>query len=267
MKVITKGKSSNYQRFQVLEGNREFSKPRADALALAMNEKNLLPLFPLVCVKNGADHLKVLDGQHRLAAAAQLNIPVDYVLVDDLSLDDMRRINGNQTPWATKDYLHHFVQLGYSDYIKLERFCRDNKIGVMVAAAMLHGENTTSGALTKHFRSGKFKFRNESTAYIVAKVVKSLRFHGYQHAAGRIAVLGLCRIVKTGRFHIDVFESKAAAIAATLEPCANWEQFVRMFSDAYDYRRRVADRSDLHHSVMVNEREEESRKRKEKKGC
>jgi len=260
VKIITRGQTENYDRFGSMTGNREYRAAWSARLVESIRKENMLAMFPIVCVRGDNGMMNVVDGQHRLAAARELGVPIHYVLVDGLDADSVRIINANMSAWKTSDFLHHYCTLGRHDYIKLAEFCERTGIGLMVAAALMSDKPSTSGDLTLAFRDGKFRITNAIGARKVEAIVAALVASGVKFASGRQSVLALSRIVATGAFDFDVFSRGIDRIVSKLRPCASWQQFAEIFSDAYDYRRPVSDRSDLFRRVMDSERANGSEK-------
>lgn len=256
MKIKRRGTTSNLDRFVMVLGNREYNPAHAKDLAEKIKAHNMLDLYPLVCEDGHSGMLNVIDGQHRLGAAKILKIPVPYVVVfhGTLTADDIRSLNSGQSGWVTKDFLHHFKSLRVADYERLTKFCEETKLPLMTSAMLLSEESTTSGAATKTFRDGKFKISNETKARLVAEIVGKLKAAGAVFTAGRGCVLAIARIIDTGRLDMDVLERGIERIAGMIHPCGTWQQFAKLFSDAYDYRRPINQRADLYEAVMQMER-------------
>lgn len=264
MKIVSRGSTRNYARFSMMPGNREFSEAKVRDLSERIKAHNLLAAFPILCVAVDGE-LKVIDGQHRLAAAKALGVEIHYTVAKDLTTDDVRLINGGQHPWQTRDYLRHFCEIGRKDYAQVASFSAESKIGLMTAAVMLSNGTTTSGEATRRFRAGSFKVSNMDRAVCVAGIVAKLRELGASFASGRACVLALSRILATGRFSREVFDRGAARIASRIHRCATWQQFAKEFSDAYDYHRPLGERADLYEHVMAVERTKESARNKARK--
>jgi len=254
MKVVTRGSTKSYDRFLMMDGNREFKKHRSITLQTAIKTHNLLPLFPIICVKDNDGCLRVVDGQHRLDAAKDLGLEVHYVIATDITHADMRLINTNQTQWQSSDYLKHYVNLGNTEYERLRAFMEASGIPLMLSVALLAGAPTTCAQLTATFKDGRFKVKNMKLALSVSDIVSTLYAHGFKHARARQWVLAIARILATGRMDLERFNRKSAAMASVFTSAATWQQAARQFSDAYDYRSPLTDRHDLFNGVEEIER-------------
>lgn len=61
----------------------------------------------------------VIDGQHRLRAAQEAKVPVEYIVKPGLGEHDIVRMNTIQRKWSMTDYIEAFANRGLSEYIKL----------------------------------------------------------------------------------------------------------------------------------------------------
>ena len=96
--------TNNYNKFNNFLGNRSVasvtSRHHIEKLMESM-KKSYLPQ-PIIVDENMA----VLDGQHRLEAARQLNLPIYYLKMHSpISVMDIQRVNNVTNKWDTNDYL------------------------------------------------------------------------------------------------------------------------------------------------------------------
>jgi hypothetical protein len=145
-------KTTDYTQFKVLSGNRAIDKGHVINLAKSLAQRpDLLAARPILVNKD----MEVIDGQHRLAAAQQLKIPV-YYDVADLHLEDTIVINHNQRNWSLGDYAKSYADLGKKDYQTFmelrEEYPWFNDSGLV--KYLLGGGIKGAG---RQFRSGEFK--------------------------------------------------------------------------------------------------------------
>lgn len=155
MKIISKSKTSNYDLFAYEKGNRDYKDWWAAELAKKISEKNMLIIRPAVCIRRDGK-LFVIDGQHRIGACKKLGIPVPYEVVDGVTPEDIAVLNANQRGWGTKDFLHHFVELGKRNYIEIQKFIEETGFAVSVACSLCQGR-TNEGGQGRAFRNGDIR--------------------------------------------------------------------------------------------------------------
>ena len=91
--------TTNYSQFKIAKENREI---RGQKILNSIRIKNLLPEKPILVTPE----MQVLDGQHRLWAAQQLQLPIYYTISrEEIGLQDLARLN-IQRPWGMTDYLN-----------------------------------------------------------------------------------------------------------------------------------------------------------------
>jgi len=121
--------------------------------------------------------LHIINGQHRLLAAKQLNVPIYYEYVEEATAQDMAIENMNKQ-WSPNDYLNLYVKNGYEEYIKLAEFMNNMKVPIKFALAILRQENKTA---VHNFKMGLFVFEgyaHSSRIPLIWKTVELLQVHG-----------------------------------------------------------------------------------------
>lgn len=143
--------TTDYTKFSLMESNRKVYKPHVKRL-IAFFE-----FFPrsaewLPILVN--EKMQIADGQHRFHALQELGLPVSYIEVDGLSIDDARRLNAGAKPWTPMDYALCFCGLGsnpYCFYVELKKKYRFNHDILMRFVALddpITGEAFRQGRLT-----------------------------------------------------------------------------------------------------------------------
>jgi hypothetical protein len=146
--------ATTYKRFKVYVGNREIVKTHLANLMSSIKTHNMLMYNPIIVTKK----YEVIDGQHRLLAAAQLKLPIYYVVGEELTLDDVMRFNTTSASWRLEDYVRSFIARGYKDYELIPDFAK--KYGLTTSAALAILSANTSGLVKnpiKAVKAGQFK--------------------------------------------------------------------------------------------------------------
>ncbi len=160
--------TTNYDLFKYVGQNREVDlKPkRRKDLRRSMERYGYIPAYPLYCTRENG-RLLIRDGQHRLAVAKKLGLPVCYVICKVRA--DIAEINNTQVVWKTRDYARAFASAGLVDYQELLDFAEAHKLSLSVCVGILG--NTFAATSGKHlalFREGKFKVTSRDLADRVA---------------------------------------------------------------------------------------------------
>lgn len=102
----------DYSQFRKMLGNRD-----ARSENKIVESIKAVGLIPNPIIVN--ERMEVIDGQNRLAALQQLEMPVYYILVEGLDIEACRRLNIGQTNWGLDDYIASYANQGVADYQRL----------------------------------------------------------------------------------------------------------------------------------------------------
>ena len=98
--------TKDYDQFSFIDGNRDINKENLTRIKQSMNEKYI----PVPIIVN--DKYEIIDGQHRFLAAKSLNLAIYFIIIPNLKLEDVQRLNTNSANWAYKQYLQSYCKLG-----------------------------------------------------------------------------------------------------------------------------------------------------------
>ena len=115
-KSISVYNTYDHDKFKILKGNRSVKKSHVQNLKKSLSEDYL---FTLILVN---EKLEVIDGQHRLQALKELNLPVNYIIIKGYGVEEVKRLNINNIDWTKDNYLHHYCDLGFKNYILYRDF-------------------------------------------------------------------------------------------------------------------------------------------------
>lgn len=107
--------TSDYSKFKKLLGNREVSQRRINKIISSINEVGYIT-SPIIVNEN----MEVIDGQGRLEALKELNLPVDYIIVEGAGIDACLNMNIYQEKWRVIDYINSYVERGNENYRRLK---------------------------------------------------------------------------------------------------------------------------------------------------
>lgn len=216
-------KTYDYNKFNLLKGNRVLDLNHVRSLKKSFLKDNRSELFPIVVDKN----FNILDGQHRMKALQELELPIYYVISLDGDLDLVKTINTSVKGWGFEDFLESYIQLGNLDYQKYKEY-RNHYLLKSSSALMICSESTS-----KDFKEGKFKFNDDERVFEIAKVFKEIKPY---FIAGRdyILIAGLKHLFNHPKFNhkrlIDKFKEKSETYMIPL----NVRLCVALLEDIYN---------------------------------
>ena len=103
--------TTDYGKFKRMVANRITIDRVVKRLVVSMSKNGWIGA-PIVV----NERMEVIDGQHRLVAADIADIPVHYIVMDGLTIDDCIVLNNNHKEWALIDYIHSFAERGNTHY-------------------------------------------------------------------------------------------------------------------------------------------------------
>lgn len=163
-------KTKDYDQFEFMLGNREVSDSLVRKLEASILKNNLLAYNPiLVNEKN-----EIIDGQHRLIAAQNIDVEIYYRVVDGhASIAEVMLLNANQRGWKLMDYIDSYANMGNENYTVLKGFLDKYHLPTKTSARMLMDE-VGGDAMTQHLQNGSFEIRSLRTAIRIAEYVEQL---------------------------------------------------------------------------------------------
>lgn len=150
--------STQYDKFTLSDYNRDIKHHKK--LIASIKENDFTKYAPILVDKN----LVVVDGQGRFCACRELELPINFVVSDEIQVFDAPGMNSASTNWGALDYIQHYAKRGEESYIRFLDICHTYNQSISVVSRFGHtmkksdkGSSTHSNAIS----SGKFKFREE----------------------------------------------------------------------------------------------------------
>jgi len=226
--------TTNYDLFHLLPENRVVDMKHVRKLVAQITQSNLLHVKPLDVTAD----MGIIDGQHRLAAARELGLPVYYKVSQQLSEADITTLNVAQKNWQGPDYLHYWTVKGRTDYVALTKFWERHPTLSFSNAKMMLGGSTNNRA--QEFRAGGWKaseqaYKGEQAAVLVERIAAEVPTFKQPNHTGFVAAVYHC-VANVEGFDTKEFMRKILANPRALVPCASHKQFLAMFEEIYNYR-------------------------------
>lgn len=225
--------TTDYDLFHLLPENRALDPGHVRKLVAQITQSNLLHIKPLDVTAT----LGIIDGQHRLAAARELGLPVYYKIGQQLSEADITTLNVAQKNWTGTDYLHFWTVKGRTNYVALTAFRQRHPTLSFSNAKLLMGVSAKSNA--EEFRAGRWQageaYQAEQVAELVERIAAEVPTFKQPNHSGFVAALYHCVTTVEG-FNAKEFMHKLLANPRALVPCASLKQWLAMFQEIYNYR-------------------------------
>lgn len=231
-------KTRDYRIFKDISGNRKINKGHVNSLVQAIERKNLLEYFPVLC----NEHMEVIDGQHRLSAAIQLGIEVPYAVVNGLRLEDVMEINTNSAGWKITDFIDSHIVTGKQDYVILKSFMERYGFNPTTAGSILVGfyNMRHGGSIGALIKSGEFKVASISYAEKIAGQLQKLGFYSDDNLnpmKDRELIMALMRLNANPDFSFDRLYSKMELHAGCrLEKRPSEKYYIIHIEELYNFK-------------------------------
>lgn len=109
-------RTNDYDKFKRLKGNRDVSPSRVRKIIESIDKVGYVT-SPIIVNEN----MEIIDGQGRLEALKQLNMPVEYIVHEGIGINECLSMNIHQSNWTMKDYIKSYAERGKQSYIYLQQ--------------------------------------------------------------------------------------------------------------------------------------------------
>lgn len=231
-------KTYDYSIFKTVGFNREKSSKHIAGIKEILQKENLLHLHPILVNPK----MEVIDGQHRLEAAKELNLPVFYIQ-SEISYDHILNSNLLQKKLSLNDVIKFYACKDLiPDYLALREFIELLSINPKALLGLIFG--TCSRPVTEHIKSGKFKLPPDMNLinrivqnyinfmnFIKDKKVTPISMFSCFHFT--IAYRNLCLI---STFKDQIFYSKLEHRWFELRPQRDAKEWTKKLLDIYNWK-------------------------------
>lgn len=227
MKVV---ETQNYDMFKRLIGNREDIERRAKNIKKSISEHGQIQPI-LVNEKN-----EVIDGQARLECCRGLGIPVKYLVIPKLGIDDCRTVNSNSSKWTLSDWINSYADSGDVSYIYLKHIIASyRQLGIRTIISIATGMQEWN----KNVKAGKFDCDEARYEKVCKALTYCLLFEPViKDVKGRrelyYIALGFCYSLDP--VDNDALYEKVMMNQLELIPVATTEQALTVLERIYNYR-------------------------------
>lgn len=113
--------TDEYGKFKKLKGNRTVDSMRIAKIRESVKKIGFVN-GPIIVNEN----FEVIDGQGRLEVCRTDNVPVPYIVIDGIGVEECISMNINQSNWKTTDYIKAYADLERPDYVRFQAYLNAN---------------------------------------------------------------------------------------------------------------------------------------------
>lgn len=234
--------TKDYAIFKKKNTNRVVNEKRVKELMEIMKvTPTFFELSPIKCNNEN----EIWDGQHRLAAAELLGIPVRYYTVNDVNMDQVRQLNDYNSKWSTSDYVHSMITEGNINYKQYKIFQETYGYDLSACLMLLTGRFSHSKIITGIFKSGNLVVTHFDDAVKVASMISQIvAFH--KNARNKHFIVAFNKMRTHRNFDFDLFMSKLEMNPKMLLRASTTEMYVESLCDVYNFKTRKNHRIEPH---------------------
>lgn len=252
--------TSDYGMFKHINGNRDLLESNIQAIMNQLRERGQQQ--PIII----NDRNEVIDGQHRLEACKRLKMPIQYIKRSGATLDDVISTNIVGKKWGVQDYINRFVAEGNENYVQLQNFLEHAKTlgfpagtairiarGVVAhnmyymcddgvvrrsAGSVYTGKKKYKKlyAVGDDIRLGKFKMRDVDDAH--RRLEQVFMFKEFSFYTKMSFVTAVMQCMRIDAMDFDRLLESARKYPRKWNNEASAENFIHMFEDVYNWRRK-----------------------------
>lgn len=197
------------------------------------------------------EKMQIIDGQHRLLAAKEVQTYVYYIIINGYSLSEVHTLNLNQKNWTKRDYMNAYANMGVESYVKLKRFTEKNSEFTLVdCIAMCSNVSYGNYGTPNKFRSdgntveikeifneGTWVGKDFDLAQDNANRLKMIQPY-YSNYSKTTFVGCMLSLLKNNNFSFIQFINKLKIQPTALVDCRTRDQYRTLIEDIYNYKQR-----------------------------
>jgi hypothetical protein len=224
----------DYSLFKRMEGNRVKSNPHIARLQQAIDEAPETIEFTPIIVN---EKYEVIDGQHRLEALQNLNLPIYYLKVNGHGLATVQRLNSVSRTWSPVDYAKSFRELGNENYRIYLEFKSEFKLNHDILLSYLGLDKH----ITNHaFKEGKLEVGDEALSYRYCHQLKELS-EFYDRLTLRQQATAMLNIMVSPSYDHKKMLNKFRQHAHRINEQKSVTDYAREFEKVYNFKSKLGE--------------------------
>lgn len=253
----------DYDQFDIGDFNRNIKTTNLKKIEKSVKENGWLQHPVIVNEK-----MQVIDGQHRLYFAKNNRLPVYYVVIPGLTVNDCVTMNNTRTGWGLEDYIQFYANQGNHNYTLLNdlinRYTFLSVSGIVsIALNRGYGGSSSQGVKTGELQisSSEYNkaleildFLNDLSKYVLAVKGRAIALFTAIAFAYECKGVSKARLAKQVKNYIGIITPPATIDMALneIEKLYNYripkESYIYI---ATEYKKQAADR--MAHGIKRSE--------------
>lgn len=227
-----------YDQFNLLANNRAVDENHVRRLKKAFAENPQTAAAQPILVNQ---RFEVIDGQHRLEACKELSLPVYFIVVPNVTIEDTRKLNVNQKSWIVRDFVRSYADSGDKSYQRYDELVDTYSFAhaVLLEACGLRHNKTVTSPL-KLLKSGELKLTKADFEKSQKKLDKLSELVDIVNLLGlKVYSIAILRIMDSGEYKHSRMKSKLSMYGHDLQQTESLRDAGRNLEDVYNRRQRL----------------------------
>ena len=240
-------RTSDYSQFKFISGNRPVNSAHKENLKKSLQVKQI----PSPIIVN--EKFEIADGQNRFQACKELNLPIYYIVVENITMGDVQRLNTNSKKWVHTDWLHHYSVRGFKNYLIYNEYQKKYQFGHEDSLSLLYWPRRTSSDLkmilgnmkyhalsagaTVDFKNGELKIDNyDESCFLAEQILLAAPFYkGYKR---RNFVYALLNCFENKEYDHNTFIHKLSQQSEKLTDQLSTADYLQKIEKIYNFQSR-----------------------------
>jgi len=224
-------KTTEYEKFKKLKNNRRVSAERLKTIMDSISEKEIMN--PIIVTTK----LEIIEGQGRFDAKRKLRLPIYYIIDENAKEEDCIRLNKNNSPWNSYDYLYSYADSGIESYIVLSKLYEELHMPLSRILRFANRGEKYKGGYENIIKSGKLVF-NEHDCSVVRTVKEKcddiLSALQYTRRPNEAFCTGVKVLADTDGYEHSRMIKRCAKYRSSYSQMSNLEDQLKEFSRIYN---------------------------------
>lgn len=230
--------TTNYDMFKTNEYQRSLDQKNVSRLVESFKSDGYIKGKPILVDMN----MMIYDGHHRLAAAKIAQVPITYLVQNDLTPINLIHLN-EQLPWRSPDYLDFWCKMGNENYIRFKEIVTKYKIPPNVLMKL---STTHQKPYCKNFRLGTFVFTEKQKNHFIytfdkVQEILDLFAKWVSHSElvswkTNVFISSLFQFLSDNRVDIENFKYKLECEFNSLKKFAKLGDYYQQWYYVYNYK-------------------------------
>ncbi len=215
--------------FKEITSNREVNLKHVKKLILAIKKNNLLRVNPILVDRK----MNVIDGQHRLEAARQLQEGIYYIVDEHVSQADIASLNTNMHNWTPADYVNYWAiekALGFDKVTKVLSVYPWLNVSNSLYLLSVNPRRDSD-----EIKEGKIDVSNfENAIDICNKIEFMANEYGYKFIKTGLFLRAFRQLNECDKYNHDHFLVKLALSPRSFFKCATSKEYIEQIEEIYN---------------------------------